>query len=300
MKNQGTANHRIWIGACFVLLLLACNLAPVASSTSTPTVPAIIFPTDTPAPAASEAAPTADEPAPTTAAVTDQCTAAPAGLVGWWPGNDDARDVVAGRDGTLNDGAGFAAGKVGQAFRFDDRGSVEVPRVGGTDIKRITIEFWMKPDPQNPMDRCCQGLVGTEYFLLDISRGWSKMTGLGFAINNGNIFKKIGDKKNATFQVPAGEWSFIAATYDGQHLRLYVNGQEMQSLEHRGKMEPAFPDSFLVIGSENGRADCDNCEGRHSFMGLIDEVSIYDRALSAGEIWSIFAAEEAGKCLPSP
>jgi hypothetical protein len=74
----------------------------------------------------------------------------------------------------------------------------------------------------------------------------------------------------------------------------------MQSLEHRGKMEPAFPDSFLIIGSENGRADCDNCDGRHSFMGLIDEVAVYDRALSAGEIWSIFAADDAGKCSPSP
>ena len=158
----------------------------------------------------------------------------------------------------------------------------------------------MKPDPGNEMGHCCQGLVGTEYFLVDISRGWSKVTGVTFAIYNGNLFKPTSDEKNPPFQAPAGEWSFITATYDGQLLRLYVDGQEVQSLEHRGKMAPAFPDSFLIIGSEDGLADCDNCEGRRHFKGLIDEVSVYDRALSAGEIWAIFAAAEAGKCPRSP
>jgi hypothetical protein len=297
MKNSITTKHRILSGMCFVLLLLACNLAPVAIPPATPMVSAITFPTDTPTSAvilSPEATPMVNVPA------TNQCTAAPAGLVGWWPGNDDARDVVAGHDGRLNDGAGFAAGKVGQAFSFDDRGSVDVPRVGGLDIHQGTIEFWMKPDPENKLDRCCQGLVGTEYFLVDISPGWSKVTGVNFGLNNGNLFKSTSDEKNAAFPVPAGEWSFLAATYDGQHLRLYVNGQEVQSLEHRGKMAPAFPDSFLIIGSEDGRAHCDSCDGRHYFKGLIDEVSVYDRALSAEEIWSIFAADESGKCPPSP
>ncbi|HET9914633.1 MAG TPA: LamG domain-containing protein, partial [Anaerolineales bacterium] len=246
MKNSIMTKHRILSGMCFVLLLLACNLAQ-AIPPATPTVSAITFPTDTPTSAvilSSDATPMVDVPA------ANQCTAAPAGLVGWWPGNDDARDVVAGHDGRLNDGAGFAAGKVGQAFSFDDRGSVDIPRVGGLEIKRGTIEFWMKPDPENEMDRCCQGLVGTEYFLVDISRGWSMVTGVNFAINNGNLFKSTSDENNAAFPVPADEWSFIVATYDGQHLRLFVNGQEVQSLEHRGKMAPAFPDSFLIIGSE--------------------------------------------------
>lgn len=297
MKNSITTKYKVFSGICFVLLLLACNLAPVATSPATPTVNAITFPADPSTPAVilpSEAAPVVEAPA------ANQCTAAPAGLIGWWPGNDDARDVVAGHDGRLNDGAGFAAGKVGKAFRFDDRGSVDVPRIGGVEIRKGTLEFWMKPDPDNAMDRCCQGLVSTEYFLVEISRGWSKVTGVNFAINNGNLFKQTSDEKDAAIQVPAGEWSFIAATYDGQSLQLYVNGQEVQSLEHRGKMAPAFPDSFLLIGSEDGRAHCDNCNGRHSFKGLIDEVSVYDRALSAQEIWSIFAADEAGKCPPSP
>jgi hypothetical protein len=206
--------------------------------------------------------------------------------------------LIAGHDGRLNGGASFAAGKVGQAFSFNERGSVDVPRIGGLDIDQGTIEFWMRPDPENQMDRCCQGLVSTEYFLVNISRGWSKVTGINFAVNNGHLFKQTSDGKNAAFQVPAGEWSFVAATYDGQRLRLYVNGQEVQSLEHRGNMAPAFPDSFLIIGSEDGRAHCDNCDGRHYFKGLIDEVSVYDRALSPGEIWSVFAADDAGKCPP--
>ncbi len=297
MKNSITPKHRILSGMCFVLLLLACNLAPRAVSPATPTMEAITFSTDTPT-LAVILSPEATQPVDVPTA--SQCTAAPAGLVGWWPGNDNARDVVAGHEGRLNDGVGFAPGKVGQAFSFDDRSSVEVPRIGGMDIQEGTLEFWMRPDPANPMDRCCQGLVGTEYFLVEISRGWSKVTGVNFAINNGNLFKQTSDEKNAAFQVPAGEWSFIAATYDGQRLRLYVNGQEVQSLEHHGNMAPVFPDSFLIIGSEDGRTHCDGCDGRRYFRGLIDEVSVYDRALSAEEIWRIFAADAAGKCPPSP
>jgi hypothetical protein len=56
---------------------------------------------------------------------------------------------------------------------------------------------------------------------------------------------------------------------------------------------------FVSIGSEDGRVTC-GCTDRH-FWGLIDEASIYNRALSSNEIAAIYAAGSAGKCFtPTP
>ena len=48
------------------------------------------------------------------------CVAPPAGLVAWWPGDGNTDDIVGGFDGTLENGAGFAAGLVGQAFDLNE------------------------------------------------------------------------------------------------------------------------------------------------------------------------------------
>jgi len=50
------------------------------------------------------------------------CVAPPSGLVSWWPGEGDAADAVGGNGGQLQGGAGFGAGKVGQAFSFTGTG----------------------------------------------------------------------------------------------------------------------------------------------------------------------------------
>ena len=47
------------------------------------------------------------------------CTPAPANMISWWKGENDATDTQDGNHGTLLNGATFAAGKVGQAFSFD-------------------------------------------------------------------------------------------------------------------------------------------------------------------------------------
>jgi hypothetical protein len=48
------------------------------------------------------------------------CVEPPAGLVSWWPGDGNADDIVNGNEGTLQYGATFAPGKVGQGFSFKD------------------------------------------------------------------------------------------------------------------------------------------------------------------------------------
>src|SRR5690242_3833204 len=56
------------------------------------------------------------------------CVSVPSGLVSWWRAETNATDVLGGNGGTLQGGAGFAPGKVGQAFSFNNiNASVQVP-----------------------------------------------------------------------------------------------------------------------------------------------------------------------------
>jgi len=59
------------------------------------------------------------------------CLPPPSGIVGWWPGEGNASDVISNRNGTLINGAGFTAGKVGQAFNLDGSNDAVTNAVAG-------------------------------------------------------------------------------------------------------------------------------------------------------------------------
>jgi hypothetical protein len=224
------------------------------------------------------------------------CVAPPDGLIGWWPGNGNAQDIVTRSYGLTKGGTSFETGKVRQAFSFNGvDSSVNIPQTASLNVnKQVSIEFWMKPAEENTMDNCCQGLVGTDYYIIEIAGGVT--SGVIFAIHSNSFYTLTSDKNNSGFKVRPGQWSFVVGTYDGNSLRLYINGREEVQVNHQGNITPMPSEGFLSIGSEDGRAGCPDCPGTRYFKGLIDEVSIYDRALTHAEIQSIYAAGEAGKC----
>jgi len=76
--------------------------------------------------------------------------------------------------------------------------------------------------------------------------------------------------------VPLSKWTHVAATYDRRTMRLYVNGKERGSLERLGAVVPS--ENKLCLGSY-GQGD-----QQHNFVGVIDEVKLYDRALTPTEV----------------
>src|SRR5438132_1473161 len=70
----------------------------------------------------------------------------PPGLVSWWPGENNANDIYGSNNGTLVNGTGFAAGKVGQAFSLD--GVNDYVDVGaGFNLDKMTLDAWVFIDP---------------------------------------------------------------------------------------------------------------------------------------------------------
>lgn len=74
--------------------------------------------------------------------------------------------------------------------------------------------------------------------------------------------------------IPANTWTHLAASYDGVNQILYVNGVQVASRPLSGAVKTST--GPLRIGG-------DGVWGEY-FQGLIDEVRVYNRALSAAEI----------------
>ncbi|HVM49309.1 MAG TPA: LamG-like jellyroll fold domain-containing protein [Candidatus Acidoferrum sp.] len=234
------------------------------------------------------------------------CVSPASGLLSWWAGEGNALDSLGTNNGVLMNGASFGAGEVGQAFSFNGAGAyVKVPKAPNLDVgSQVTVEFWMKADPSNPMNNCCQGLVTSDFYGIEIADGAQPRVGVSFFISTdgGQTFPETASAANGGgAKVSSGAWHHIAGTYDGTKVQLYIDGQPWGvPTTASGAISPMLASSFVAIGSENGRTVCGNCVGSRYFKGLIDEASIYNRALSAGEIAAIYNAGSAGKCPPAP
>ncbi len=222
------------------------------------------------------------------------CVPAPSGLVSWWPGDSNASDIQDSNHGTLQNGAMLAAGKVGQAFSFDGVDDVvlvaDAPNLQFGPTSPMTVDMWVFRTSSNPGQHMigkrtsCTGspTEGTFQLFLDMNTG----AGLGFGGPSDACACSGQD-------LPLNTWTHLAGTFDGTTLRLFINGQVAATTP--GSLGPANT-APLKIGDSGS---CGAFYGQ-AFGGLIDEVSLYNRALSTNEIQTIYAAGSAGKCVPAP
>ena len=199
----------------------------------------------------------------------------------------------------LQNGATFASGEVGQAFAFDGANDyVKIPRAPILDVgNQVTIDLWMKADLSSPIGSRIAGLVGSDFFGMEISTAPAGVF-LFISTDNGEHFPTTADSSGQGAIFPAGEWHHVAGTYDGTNMQFYLDGQPYGNPRLvSGAISPMLSSSFVTLGSEDGRTSSPSCIGTRYFSGLIDEVDIFNRALSASEIAAIYAAGYPGSAL---
>jgi len=234
------------------------------------------------------------------------CVPPPSGLVSWWPGDGNAEDIVGGNDGTLVGGTSFVPGKVGQAFSFDgidDGVDIPITATNGLDItdEPITIDFWYKPPNVIPIGKIFTLIKASkvppdapfEKYAIDTANAGTLLINgrIRFIDRNGSLTVLRQLITSASLQL--GNFNHIAATVDGNGKgAIYLNGVAQTSFvvktENPGDRTLAAP--ILTIGYTKG--------SDRFAEGLIDEVEIFNRALSPQEIQAIFNAGSAGKCKP--
>jgi hypothetical protein len=80
------------------------------------------------------------------AAIAASCSPPPSGLIGWWPGDGNANDLLQANNGSLQGGAtAFAAVEVNTAFSFDGTNAfVQIPNSATLRPTNLTIEAWVR------------------------------------------------------------------------------------------------------------------------------------------------------------
>jgi hypothetical protein len=196
------------------------------------------------------------------------------GLIAWWAFDESSDSPVlldySGHrlGGTLSK-AGRAKGIDGHALVCDG-GSATIACSDLLSPKdAITVECWVKTDKAGQDSAWIVNRVyarGDSGYRLGLSGG--KPT---FGVPETGWDHHL----SASDALPVGRWVHLAGTFDGKTIRIYMDGKELGSMDRPG---PIKPNAFtLCLGSYS--------EGHEAhFTGLLDEVTLYDRALTADQI----------------
>lgn len=216
----------------------------------------------------------------------------PPGIVAWWRGQDNTDDSINGNNGTFLGNGSYADGEVGQAFDFNGGSYVQAPDSSSLHFTNNTmsVECWIKlrtysgVNEREIVSKFAAASLDQNVFTFGLDPATHQLFYNVASTNYPNYIQV-----RSTTTIPTGHWVHVAATADGATVNVYVNGVLSGTAPWT---QGIFPGTMpLTIG-------CTMQESPTSFFnGEIDEVSLYNRALSASEIAAIYNARSAGKDL---
>ena len=224
-------------------------------------------------------------------AQTGSSAGADSGLVGRWRLDEGSGTVAAdssghGDNGTVLGGATWVPGRLGSALSFDGvTGRVQV--TGSPSLEptaAVTVSAWVKHagspgDYSYVLAKGATACIAPSYGLYSGPNG-----GLEFVVaKNRTVYARSPD---AGTRVWDGSWHFAVGTFDGTTIRLFVDGREVGSgTPYVGRLEYQLPDSNdLFIGDYPGCTTMTTPGMHYHFVGNIDEVSVWSRALTPAEV----------------
>lgn len=214
------------------------------------------------------------------------------GLIAYWPldeatiKGETVKDVWGDSDGTIEGDPQVVAGKVKEAlecdgtddFVFVDSASINI------DYKQVTLECWAYikelDDSWNrivTLDTCTVDPgsdVGAKLYYDADDKIY------GFHMGVGNKFPANADLVQSS--IPLNRWLHMVGVYDGKSAKYYEDGKLMREYAMSGTLSGG--DLRLGIGDRTDGANAD------AIIGIVDEVRIYNQALSEAEVKQNYAS----------
>ena len=219
------------------------------------------------------------------------------GLIGYWQFENNNTNEIFDSSGNGNNGILINAtkeeGKSGNAVSLtgsdDSHASIPASESLNSYTDQFTVTAWVfptvPPDDFNPVvSRQTGTLAHPDQFFL----GFGPQDGIQYKWHLATDTGMLGDIYSGTAEF--GRWIHLAGTYDGQIMRLYVDGVEIGNQAISGNI-PVDYNPVTIGAEENGDIPLDVLG---EFESLIDEVRIYNRALTASEIEEISLDQDLG------
>ncbi len=196
-----------------------------------------------------------------------------AGLVACWDFDEGEGTVLHDRTGNGNDGTVHGASWVrvgtGSALRFDGQDDTVDCGTGASLglTSAATLEAWVFPEAIPGSGEA--GIVGKDFASYSLT----------YYVDGQCWWYISGGGNNCKAAVSPGAWHHVVGSFDGQVLRLYVDG--VLAASQQTKSPTIGAGKAFLMGASAG--DAEYTRGAH-FKGMLDEVRVYGRALSADEI----------------
>ena len=214
--------------------------------------------------------------------ISGQAGAVEEGLVGYWKLDEDGGEQIQDSSGMGNNGVvignvEWVDGMFGSALLFSEPQScVNIEHSESIDLsEQLTIALWAKPEAVQPASAkfLCKQKSGEYPYALQYNDTGGGIFG---TINTTSRFDTAPHLEAFT------EWAHLAYTYDGKAGILYKDGVEVARRAAGGELQ--HNELSLTIGSR--------LESTQSFKGIIDEVRLYNIALTPDEISVIMKGPE--------
>ncbi|GAW87850.1 hypothetical protein bplSymb_SCF21901P001 [Bathymodiolus platifrons methanotrophic gill symbiont] len=211
------------------------------------------------------------------------------GLVAYYKFENDASDSSGnGNDGTEHGGITYTTGVQGQAVKFD--GVDDYIYVNHDESLNVSgdfsISFWLYRATNNGIqDILVKGRDCLNHYMFNASGSNAGSRGQAFNVGNGSWWC---DGVSASTSFPINEWHHVTGIIDNTNgvIKYYLDGE----LESENSISPytttnSYP---LIMGRHFTSSDGRLGIYKYQFKGMLDEVRIYERALSEAEIQKLY------------
>lgn len=205
--------------------------------------------------------------------------ACPSGMVSYWKFENNGQDSADGNTGNIVNNARYvSSGKLGMALNTTTA-STDYFNVSGANQNlkpddKFTIEAWINPTAYSSSKTFILGKGRSGYpyqsYLIYLDNGK-----IGFYYHGIIII-------SSNWQVPKNSWTYITITRDSNNYKLYINS--IVNLTATNSANATYDNNPFVIGSAVPSFDTLWWGNTNNFQGKIDEVAIYNRALTQADI----------------
>ncbi|MEO8720557.1 MAG: LamG-like jellyroll fold domain-containing protein [Ginsengibacter sp.] len=264
---------------------------------------------------------TPDVPLPPIGGYAASDSVASANLVAYWNFDGNQKEIKSGTDATSASGATYTSGIKGQAIKLDS-GYVfynSIPALNG--MTTFSVSAWVQV--RNNFDTLGNAFTSMIFQLskpastfgninLGLETSWKPASNDTLVVHGWYTDPSNGlqDNRNDPFGTPsvgavldtAGKWINVMMTVDNSdpvNCLIYANGVSIGAYNTRGPnvYTPMTPSSVIIGGWLNNVPGQPHTSDTwpHAFVGSIDQVRVYNKALSSNEISALYQLEKAGR-----